>query len=53
MSDNNKKPEIKIKKNQKVEAFNRAPDELIARAIHDALVIEHEKKAKIDLDKEK
>ena len=36
------KQEIKIKKNSKAEVLKRAPDELIARAIHDTLVKQHE-----------
>ena len=42
--DPEKKAEIKIKKNPHAEAMKKAPDEIIARAIHDALVKEHEKK---------
>ena len=37
------KKEIKVKKNPTAEAIKRAPDEVIARAIHDALVKDHEK----------
>ena len=37
------KNEIKIKKNQKAEALKRAPEEVIAKAIHEALVKENEK----------
>ena len=39
-----KKAEIQLKKNQKAEAMKKAPDEVIARAIHDALIKEHEKR---------
>ena len=38
-----KKAEIKVKQNPTAEAIKKAPDEVIARAIHDALVKEHEK----------
>ncbi len=41
-----KKSEIKIKKNEKAEAMKKAPDEVIARAIHDAIMKEHEKNRK-------
>lgn len=37
------KGEIKIKQNPTAEAIKKAPDEVIARAIHDALVKKHEK----------
>ena len=36
------KQEIKVKKNSKAEVLKRAPDELIARAIHDTLLKQHE-----------
>ena len=42
--DSEKKAEIVIKKDAKAEAMKKAPDEVIARAIHDALLKEHEKK---------
>ena len=42
--DSDKKAEIVVKKDAKAEAMKRAPDEVIARAIHDALLKEHEKK---------
>ena len=37
------KSEIKVKKNPTAEAIKRAPDEVVARAIHEALVKDHEK----------
>ncbi|MCR5556630.1 MAG: hypothetical protein K6F75_03600 [Butyrivibrio sp.] len=37
------KKEIKVKQNPTAEAIKKAPDEVIARAIHDALTKEHEK----------
>lgn len=37
------KNEIKIKKNPKAEALKKAPDEVIAKAIRDALLKEKEK----------
>ncbi|SFC86625.1 hypothetical protein [Butyrivibrio sp. YAB3001] len=40
------KKEIKIKKSPKEEALKRAPDEVIAKAIHDALIKEHDKTKK-------
>jgi hypothetical protein len=46
------KKEIKIKKNQKAEALKRAPEEVIARAIHEALVKEHEKNGIRPADKQ-
>ena len=43
--DNNTQPkkEITIKKNSKAEVLKRAPDEVIAKAIHEAILKEHEK----------
>ena len=38
-----KKAEIKVKQTPTAEDIKKAPDEVIARAIHDALVKEHEK----------
>ena len=38
------KQEIRIKKNAKAEALKNAPDEVIARAIHDTLLKEHKAK---------
>ena len=38
------KQEIKMKKSAKAEALKKAPDELIARAIHDTLVKQHEER---------
>ncbi len=35
--------EIRIKKSAKAVALENAPDELIARAIHDTLIKEHER----------
>ncbi len=43
-NDPGKKAEIKIKENPHAAVMKKAPDEIIARAIHDALVKEHEKK---------
>ena len=37
------KAEIKIKKNPTAEAIKKAPDEAIAKAIHDAIVSDHMK----------
>ncbi len=37
------KKEIKINKNSKAEILKRAPEEVIANAIHEALLKEHEK----------
>ena len=38
------KPEIKIKENPKAEAMKKAPDEVIAMAIRDAMLKEKEKR---------
>lgn len=40
----NAKQEIKIKNCAKAEALKKVPDELIARAIHDAIIKDHEKR---------
>jgi hypothetical protein len=40
LPDKNTKQEIKVKKSPAAEALKRAPDEAIARAIHDALLKE-------------
>ena len=42
--DSGKKAEIVIKKDAKAEAMKKAPDEVIARAIHDVLLKDHEKR---------
>ena len=44
MKDPIKKEKIVIRKDAKAEAMKKAPDEVIARAIHDALLKDHEKK---------
>ena len=46
MSENNKKPEIKKKTSPKEEALKRAPEEVLARAIHDTLLKDKEKRIK-------
>jgi hypothetical protein len=38
-----KKQEIRVKSSPKAEALKKAPDEVIARAIHDALLKQKEK----------
>lgn len=40
LPDKGKKQEIKVKQSPAAEALKRAPDEAIARAIHDALLKE-------------
>ena len=44
MDKSGKKPEIVMKPNVKAEAMKHAPDEVIARAIHDVLLRERLKK---------
>ncbi len=39
------KKEIKVKTNSKAEALKKAPDEVVARAIQDALLKGHENNA--------
>ena len=38
LPDKNRKQEIKVKKNPTAEALKRAPEEALARAIHDAMI---------------
>ena len=38
LPDKSKKQDIKIKKNPTAEALKKAPDEALARAIHDVLL---------------
>ena len=38
LPDKSKKQEIKVKKNPTAEALKRAPEEALARAIHDAMI---------------
>lgn len=42
--DPGKKADIVILKDAKAEVMKKAPDEVIARAIHDVLLKDHEKK---------
>jgi len=42
--DPGKKADIVFLKDAKTEAMKKAPDEVIARAIHDVLLKDHEKK---------
>ncbi|MBO5623687.1 MAG: hypothetical protein J5959_18895 [Butyrivibrio sp.] len=42
--DPGKKADIVILKDTKAEVMKKAPDEVIARAIHDVLLKDHEKK---------
>ena len=44
MEKNNQKKEIKVKESPHAKALKNAPDEALARAIHDALLKEHERK---------